>query len=798
MDLDDFPDDGIDDLSDSDLQAIDQLAVHFTQQPPQHTQAISQAPAPQKNQGYNEYAWEEDDELDTTEVTNDAGGPVGRPVLNQQYQHQSQSQVPQRPVPPPPNPRWNPAVPAADRPGAGLAALNPLAGIGQGSQRLQAQPSMPASTGFGRPQPSQFARPPLPQDRFAPSQSSQAHSSNMLTALQKRVRALEAELATARSEVLIVRNNSIKADKQHAADIQRIKRDNAEELAKREKVAEALAAASKHVSTEIEFLQQDLREANDLVRSRGSAKPTRNNTAPGPGTPKKTGKTWGLADGFDDMDVVTSPSKGQGRTRSAGPIALSVGERTPSKGKRKRPLVESPVTALETHTGDVVMMDDVHPSLPPAQTTVVIALAAPSFDFLPLVLDHGAFPHQPPTFDILSRMAFPSDPGTSLASRIFQRLPLLGNPHLPLQLLVDFSEVIINLWTRCYEEDYLEPVKYLLSLVTFVFQLQATSVAPLLAPTLVPLVQVMVSTLLETQLRVPESELQKNSEYTFLEEHINMMDMLSLLEMVAMACATTASDADPSIFYGAEEFWKLIQLRPVSLLLAPKQKHEYTVSMLHLLALSSLRTSIGPITTERDPESVAQIIIERVSARLTDFSRTTTPGQKREIRFAALRALMAFARYPFGAVQLATHAGALPRLVTCLSNCIDELYNQPVPSSIFAPVTEKDGLADLFVKSTSSSSADLCQLITQCFLLIYKLVTDPATADISDISQKLSVSYGGSQRYLLALGRLTFAEEDLVMEAGIDSDIVEAAHELLEMAVTPDEGEMVSEAFGEA
>jgi hypothetical protein len=180
--------------------------------------------------------------------------------------------------------------------------------------------------------------------------------------------------------VLIVRNNSIKADKQHAADIQRIKKANAEELAKREKAAEALAAASKHVSTEIEFLQQDLREANDLVRSRGSAKLTRNNTAPGPGTPKKTGKTWGLADGFDDMDVATSPSKGQGRTRSGGPIALSVGERTPSKGKRKRPLVESPVTALETHTGDVVMMDDVHPSLPPAQTTVVIAPTAPSFD----------------------------------------------------------------------------------------------------------------------------------------------------------------------------------------------------------------------------------------------------------------------------------------------------------------------------------------------------------------------------------------------------------------------------------
>ena len=34
------------------------------------------------------------------------------------------------------------------------------------------------------------------------------------------------------------------------------------------------------------------------------------------------------------------------------------------------------------------------------------------------------------------------------------------------------------------------------------------------------------------------------------------------------------------------------------------------------------------------------------------------------------------------------------------------------------------------------------------------------------------------------------------MEAGIESEVAEMAHELLEMAVTPDEGEAVSEVFG--
>lgn len=91
---------------------------------------------------------------------------------------------------------------------------------------------------------------------------------------------------------------------------------------------------------------------------------------------------------------------------------------------------------------------------------------------------------------------------------------------------------------------------------------------------------------------------------------------------------------------------------------------------------------------------------------------------------------------------------------------------------------------------------ELSRIISQCVLLIHALVTDPHTADAADLSRKLSVFHGGSQRQLLALGRLTFAEEDLIMEAGIDSEIVEAAHELLELAVSPDEGEVVSEAFG--
>jgi hypothetical protein len=90
----------------------------------------------------------------------------------------------------------------------------------------------------------------------------------------------------------------------------------------------------------------------------------------------------------------------------------------------------------------------------------------------------------------------------------------------------------------------------------------------------------------------------------------------------------------------------------------------------------------------------------------------------------------------------------------------------------------------------------LNQLIAQITALLHFLITDPRTANVANMPAKLAASHGGSHRYLITLARLAFAEEDLVLEAGIDARTVELAHDLLELAVTPDEGEGVGEVFG--
>ncbi|KAG6013129.1 hypothetical protein E4U43_007479 [Claviceps pusilla] len=818
MEVDEFSDDGFDDLPDNALQELERNAIQLTQahavkQQQQQQQSRHQVVASQRISRFSDYGWEdeEDDDLDTTEVTNDAGLPIGRPVVDNSLRQQlplqprreagatTSSQVPRRPAPPLPNPQWNPAIDNPKMAASAAAARSGLhsrpPGLGPSGVSLSASQmhQFPAHDG-------QFTRPLLPANRLHASQASQVSqvgaAGDVLSALQRRVRVLESELHSARGEASIIRAKSLKAQQEYDAQIARLKKLNAEQLDKQTRMVEAAVAAEKSANTELQFLQQDIREVHGRARNRDAA------GGGGVTTPRKGTKSRGFADGFDEMDVALSPSKGQGRGKSSGSVAANVGERTPSKGKRKRPVVDSPIMALETTSNDDVTMSDGRREEVPATSIPVQiqpASAAP-FEFLQLVLDHGTFHQQPPTFDTLSRFTFPSEPERTFSSMIFEKLPLMGNPHRPMQLLVDFAELVVSLWARCVDEEVWEPIKYLVALISFTFDLHTTSVAPLVVPNFVPVALATLFTVADARRRLPDGNLASSTEYGFREEHIDTGQLLNLMYVSAVSCLMTPTETTENGFeYTCIGFWRLVSLDMVLLLLTPKQKPSDVIGMLDLLSTSVLPASIGPVNcanTEASASDVAKATIERVSAKLTEQSRLPmTPGQRRSIRLAALRTLIAFSTSPFGAVQLASHGNAIPRLVHCLSAAIDELYDQPIPPSVLPPLPESTGSTTLKLHE-STASADLYLIISQSVLLMHRLVTDPATANVADVAQKLSLSHGGSQRYLLSLGRLAFAEEDLVIEAGIEGEVVEAAHELLELAVTPDEGETISAAFG--
>ncbi|KAK2030589.1 DNA repair protein Rad26 [Colletotrichum zoysiae] len=801
--MDDFSDDDLDNLNDTILQELENNAIQFTQV---QRKPDSQYHDRSQLENYDDLEFEDDD-LDDTEVTNDLLPSVARPVTDKTLAHH-QPQPPRHPSLPPQQ-RWNPALPTAQPPVLSsrprypppVPSYNPPGASQRFPPRTVGAPSRPNPSHYVRPHPppvpscfnTQQSQPPVPG----------AVGNDVVAALQQRVRTLESELNSARGEVTIIRNNSTKSEQDHAAEVARLKRQNAEQVAKQERAVEAAIAAERQATTELQFLQRDIKEASSRPRPRETAPMP---VAPGTTTPKKTVKTWGMADGFDDMEIAQSPNKTKGKSRDVGPVAVPLSERTPTKSKRKRPTVDSPVMALETHAEDVVMLDEVMTAASAARHSGPGSKALP-FEFLQVILDHGSLHAEPPTFDILSRYFYPSDPTTSFSSLIFRELPLMGNPLNPVQLLIDFAHHVIRMWSQCLYEDFLRPIWDLASLLSFTLQLQTISVAPHIINESIPVLQQSIYKVAEARFKSIDGDISSDPSTEAIQQQVDTTYILSLLHASAAACATTLTETDNGAQTRQADFWQLITLDLVLILLTPKQRLDDIIGMLDMLCTSALPNSIGPIISGKEPDLVARMVIDKVSLNLVDLPQAAaSTSQKHAVRFAVLRTLMAFARTPYGARQIASHVSVIPRLVTALSELVDVLYdvsNPVVNNGGVSCNTRRDGAVSATPDDPRNSAddwddgrGDPSVLISQIILLLHTIVTDPTTANIANILNKLSVSHGGSQRYILSLSRLNFAEEDLVYEAAIDADTVDRAHELLELAVTPDEGDGIAVSFG--
>lgn len=870
--MDDFSDDGFDDLNDVTLQELENNAIQSTQ-----AQKLAQTQS-QQTQVLNDnddYGLEDEDLDDTVVIDEAAHLPVRHSVDRQILPHPStaQSSLVQEPRSLAPRgiqqPRWQQptsgAAPSTHYQSTGSAAPASLHnGPPRSSvpQRMGPPPvpiphrAIPTNSPYMRPQPSLTSsfRPAYPHSQAAPQQQGNSvhHSPNdLIEVLQARVRALENDLNSARGEVSIVRSKYDKSIAAHDAEVARLKKQNTENLAKQERIVEAAIHAEKAASTELQFTRQDLRE--ELQRSKKQRTESVQTDASTPRQSKANGRK-NVADGFDDVEALPSPSKGQGGAKGKSKLSsVAPGERTPTRGKRKRPVVDSPVTALEVE--DDVAMVDAAGGASPVRTEPTGAILRPSalpYDLLRLVLDHGAIHGQPLTFDLLARYSFPSDLDQSFAGIIFQKIPSLGDPHDPIRLLIDFCDMIIDLWDQCLREKYYDPIYDLVALVTFILQLNTISVAPYVASTLIPVAQTTIYLL-----AVPRFESQNGDLSTSRDEavqhltlNIDTEGVVQLMYLAALGCVDSyLLDPAQPLNLGPEGdppqrlYWKLMQIDFVLVMLSHKQPREEFLGMLSLLCTSCLPGSIGPITSDpaRGPGFVAQALIERVSKIMqmpmlwvTSSPSSAAPFGQRScvIRLAALKTLMAFAQSSMGAKQLSMSDVAIPRLVNVLCGALDALYDMDMSTTLFQPVSgEPQGQADAATAERTTPLGDsdemqlvatdeddtktavdelpspsatidsnstplLYTLIASIILLLHTLVTDPATSEHTDMRAKLSTSHGASQKYLLTLSRLNFAEEDLVLEAGIDPGTCDRANDLLDLAITPDEADGVRSVFG--
>ncbi|KAE8349348.1 hypothetical protein BDV28DRAFT_62864 [Aspergillus coremiiformis] len=584
------------------------------------------------------------------------------------------------------------------------------------------------------------------------------------------------ELAAAKSmtetkagEIAIIRSNQTKLAENYERQLAALRKAMAEEVARHKEEIEAARAEGKMLATENAFLKQDLAEESMRINNqKATAAWTEERVAPG--TPKKHGPLP-FRDGFDDDEILAvSPSK-----------STQYKQMSPTAGdKRKRKLSEnSPIPLelslplepmhVEAAVGD--MSDDASDEAIPNRLAQV---DNQNSQHVKLLLNHQTFPNEQSDIEVMAKLAFPSDAQRTLSTILLEEMADLhiGN------YLLEYARAIISLWSRALREKFFQPIPMFMGIMRYILALDAPSSAPELIKYLVPLLQDSgdingiprfkhspVSRQNFGQIRqTPLSELQPLVDST---------EALGILYQVACSCL--------HIDHVLEQFWRYVRYDFILMMLNCSQNLSDIVLVLNVLSTSVRIESFGSVQdTEQDQSANENYIIDRVANLLSETPQVDEgqppymPWEICDMRLEALSLLTSIAfnqaapSSTHGSMIIASHPTVLARLVRAMHDELDALYPSPPEKELHA------------------------SLVNGLMRLIYGVMR--RHPEHVDLQSKLCRVAGGKQKFLVVLTRLAFSE-GLILEAGIEDDTVDMAHEILDDAVNPQEAEALQEAF---
>lgn len=297
-------------------------------------------------------------------------------------------------------------------------------------------------------------------------------------------------------------------------------------------------------------------------------------------------------------------------------------------------------------------------------------------------------------------------------------------------------------------------------MLTLALELKTLAISPHIIKTLVPIAQRTADLV-----AIPRFGLRPPEQY---DKDINPGSCLAILYIAALGCVPETAHI--------KHFWRLLRWDFVLLILSTNQPTSDFEMMLNILSTSVFRDTFGTITPD-DPtaqQDNARFIIDRLTYPLYEIPYMPMSTDKlptealQHLRLEILHLLLsAVARSPYASQALAAHRTAVGRLVSLMSDELDVLYDY---------------------RAGHGTSSLILTLATR---LLYHLVTSHEL----DMQSKLAPILGGSQKYLLVLSRLNFAEDDLLLESGVEMDVQGLVLEMLNLRVTPEEVDAVNGAF---
>lgn len=312
-----------------------------------------------------------------------------------------------------------------------------------------------------------------------------------------------------------------------------------------------------------------------------------------------------------------------------------------------------------------------------------------------------------------------------------QRIPTLDGAQGSTQLIVDFCQLILGIWSQCLREQYLAPVRALVALLSHILQRDPAGIVPHVLESLAPIIHETIYLVAAPAFHSPSGSLSNHPDYNVrqMASDIDTGATMSLLRLVAFGCLSqtqahgaTQTQGQPSqaSYFGTSTasqtwFWSLMQFEFVLLMLSSKQAPDAFLGMLALLRTSALPESIGPITNDPDKDAgvVASLIVDRVSHHIVEPPKWATCSKYAEwdVRLVALSVLDCFAQSPFGRLSLAAGDMTLPRLVDALFAAYGELRDRDLLQEPLHPPDALVTLSESEARAYGIGGFDLAQTL---------------------------------------------------------------------------------------
>lgn len=303
----------------------------------------------------------------------------------------------------------------------------------------------------------------------------------------------------------------------------------------------------------------------------------------------------------------------------------------------------------------------------------------------------------------------------------------------------------------------------LVDLVNFILVLNPIKTAPDLTNDLMSLVQSTADMILVPRCK-KESPRKDRAD-------ISCIECLQVMQMMAHDCSC---DKEEKV-----RFWRTMRFDFIMMLLNfinPLDEIKMMLSMLHTSILDQSFAMIIPPNNGQQDASEAHII-DNLSHLLTNTPRTS-PGENPpdaaelcEVRLHVLGLIEAICDTPHGSEALAKHRLVIGHLVRVMNDELDRVYDYQY------------------------GYEQRITLVNTSTRLLFHLTSN--YAHLVNMQARLSVVPGGEKKFLIALTRLAFSEGGFY-EQGIEDDVVDCAHQMLEARVSPEEAEQLVEAFSSA